>query len=291
MVTNLQIAFEKATNKYFDQNSSDEEGYLEYPELKSNVFKEKIKSKTEFLMKEKNDAEAEEDVGEDESEPLKATKKSNKKSKDNVKNLEKKKPACPSKTQKVIEVKQKLKVVEIARGTKRKRKEKDKCKDKRKKKMKLNSSLSNEEDELEKDYVDDAIMCESPLPNNKSTSFHESSSESEVFEDSDLEDDKKKPPNKTIKKSRTTPLESPLADNYKKQKEKTKRLSLATAPTMLVKRSKKLKDDDAGKDLDSNLAAKQKKVEKPEKTKPGMKSRKCQIKKDKHSKNIKSDHR
>ncbi|XP_055611475.1 serine/arginine repetitive matrix protein 2-like isoform X2 [Uranotaenia lowii] len=36
MVNNLQIAFEKATKKYFDSNSSDEETTLEYP-----VFKEK----------------------------------------------------------------------------------------------------------------------------------------------------------------------------------------------------------------------------------------------------------
>lgn len=41
MVNNLQQAFEKATKKYFEQNSSDEEVNLEYPDLKTNVFREK----------------------------------------------------------------------------------------------------------------------------------------------------------------------------------------------------------------------------------------------------------
>lgn len=41
MVNNLQHAFEKATRKYFEQNSSDEEVDLEYPDLKTNVFREK----------------------------------------------------------------------------------------------------------------------------------------------------------------------------------------------------------------------------------------------------------
>lgn len=44
MVNNLQHAFEKATKKYFDQNSSDEDGDLEYPDLKTNVFREKNNS-------------------------------------------------------------------------------------------------------------------------------------------------------------------------------------------------------------------------------------------------------
>lgn len=44
MVNNLQHAFEKATKKYFDQNSSDEDGDLEYPDLKTNVFREKSNS-------------------------------------------------------------------------------------------------------------------------------------------------------------------------------------------------------------------------------------------------------
>ncbi|XP_055688249.1 uncharacterized protein LOC129792878 isoform X2 [Lutzomyia longipalpis] len=42
MVNNLQEAFEKGTKKYFEQNSSDEEdANLEYPDLKTNVFREK----------------------------------------------------------------------------------------------------------------------------------------------------------------------------------------------------------------------------------------------------------
>lgn len=41
MVNNLQLAFEKSTKKYFEQNSSDEEINLEYPDLKTNVFREK----------------------------------------------------------------------------------------------------------------------------------------------------------------------------------------------------------------------------------------------------------
>lgn len=41
MVNSLQLAFEKATKKYFEQNSSDEEINLEYPDLKTNVFREK----------------------------------------------------------------------------------------------------------------------------------------------------------------------------------------------------------------------------------------------------------
>lgn len=41
MVNRLQDSFQKAKNKYFDQYSSDEDN-LEYPDLKKNVFKEKI---------------------------------------------------------------------------------------------------------------------------------------------------------------------------------------------------------------------------------------------------------
>lgn len=41
MVNNLQVAFEKATKKYFESNSSDDERNAEYPDLKTNVFREK----------------------------------------------------------------------------------------------------------------------------------------------------------------------------------------------------------------------------------------------------------
>lgn len=40
MVNNLQTAFEKSTRKYFEQNSSDDD-VSQYPEMKTNVFREK----------------------------------------------------------------------------------------------------------------------------------------------------------------------------------------------------------------------------------------------------------
>lgn len=41
MVNNLQTAFDRSTKKYFDSNSSDDEHNAEYPDLKTNVFREK----------------------------------------------------------------------------------------------------------------------------------------------------------------------------------------------------------------------------------------------------------
>lgn len=41
MVNNLQGAFEKSTKRYFEQNSSDEDINLEYPDSKTHVFREK----------------------------------------------------------------------------------------------------------------------------------------------------------------------------------------------------------------------------------------------------------
>lgn len=51
MVNNLQHAFEKATKKYFEQNSSDEEDHLEYPVLKTNVFREKNQNQKNITPK------------------------------------------------------------------------------------------------------------------------------------------------------------------------------------------------------------------------------------------------
>uniref|UniRef100_A0A336MX90 CSON008964 protein n=1 Tax=Culicoides sonorensis TaxID=179676 RepID=A0A336MX90_CULSO len=44
MVNNLQIAFEKATRKYFDQNSSDEETFFDFLDVKHDAFHEKVLS-------------------------------------------------------------------------------------------------------------------------------------------------------------------------------------------------------------------------------------------------------
>lgn len=44
MVNNLQIAFEKATKKYFDQNSSDEETFFDFLDVKHDAFHEKVLS-------------------------------------------------------------------------------------------------------------------------------------------------------------------------------------------------------------------------------------------------------
>lgn len=51
MVNNLQLGFETATKKYFEQNSSDEDGNLEYPDLKTNVFREKNQNINEITPK------------------------------------------------------------------------------------------------------------------------------------------------------------------------------------------------------------------------------------------------
>lgn len=45
MVNNLQEAFDKATKKYLDQQSSDEDESLEYPDPRTNVFREKSYTK------------------------------------------------------------------------------------------------------------------------------------------------------------------------------------------------------------------------------------------------------
>lgn len=44
MVNNLQIAFEKATRKYFDQSSSDEETFFDFLDVKHDAFHEKVLS-------------------------------------------------------------------------------------------------------------------------------------------------------------------------------------------------------------------------------------------------------
>lgn len=44
MVNNLQVAFEKATRKYFDHSSSDEETFFDFLDVKHDAFHEKVLS-------------------------------------------------------------------------------------------------------------------------------------------------------------------------------------------------------------------------------------------------------
>ncbi|XP_059620153.1 serine/arginine repetitive matrix protein 2-like isoform X2 [Phlebotomus argentipes] len=151
MVNNLQEAFEKATKKYFEQNSSDEEdANLEYPDLKTNVFREKYtakplavkagkkevlkKSTTKRSKHSMDDPSEESDV----SEEVVKEKKGKTMDKETVE-----KQKAKHKSQEVSK-----EPIESPRGTKRKRKEKDKDR-KRRKKNDGKTDRRNESDEDE----------------------------------------------------------------------------------------------------------------------------------------------
>lgn len=166
MVNNLQEAFEKATKKYFEQNSSDEEdANLEYPDLKTNVFREKysggtkpiaVKSNKKEIGKKsttkrsKQDNNDDDDDDEDESEESDVSEEVIKVKKgkmvDNVKENSEK-----QKTQKHKHQESNLgkEPIESPRGTKRKRKEKDKDRKRRKKNDGKNDRRNYESDEVD----------------------------------------------------------------------------------------------------------------------------------------------
>lgn len=143
MVNSLQMAFEKATKKYFEQNSSDEEINLEYPDLKTNVFREKnfnTKNVTpkQLLLKEI--------VNKSKEMELSGGKKCKS---ETMKNIAAVAAAVTAKAKR-DESRDRDKVTS-PRGTKRKRKDKDK---RRKKKVKSNKNkyvTSDEEEENDDD--------------------------------------------------------------------------------------------------------------------------------------------
>lgn len=141
MVNNLQHAFEKATKKYFDQNSSDEDGDLEYPDLKTNVFREKNNSTKNTIT-----PKIKEIIG-TKGLPIKSKKSS-------VNHKSEKSDEKPAATEKPIE-----KTTE-KRGRKRKQKFKDK---RRADKAGNNSEHSDDEDAdvvAEDDEDDDNLLDE-----------------------------------------------------------------------------------------------------------------------------------
>lgn len=132
MVNNLQLAFEKSTKKYFEQNSSDEEINLEYPDLKTNVFREKnfnAKNMTpkQVLLNEIN-------------KKMKDTLNSSSGKKLAAEKTEKERISSKSSKQNREEPKDKD-AVSASRGVKRKKKDKDK---RRKKKIKVGKTSKHE---------------------------------------------------------------------------------------------------------------------------------------------------
>lgn len=161
MVNNLQQAFEKSTRKYFEQNSSDEEVDLEYPDLKTNVFREKNQNAKNITPKIK------EIIG---SKAMAAKlSSSGKKLIDNVE------PATVPKSEKIPKAKESAdneKAIE-KRGRKRKQKFKDKHKSKGSKSGKRNNVDDDDEDddvsEMDKaaSEVADDDELEEPIPTKK----------------------------------------------------------------------------------------------------------------------------
>ncbi|XP_037049291.1 uncharacterized protein LOC119083644 isoform X3 [Bradysia coprophila] len=132
MVNNLQLAFEKSTKKYFEQNSSDEEINLEYPDLKTNVFREKnfnaknmtpkqvLLNEVSKKLKDTLNATSGKKVAGDKADKNRTTTKSSKANRDESRDKD---------------------TVNSTRGVKRKKKDKDK---RRKKKPKLGKSSKYE---------------------------------------------------------------------------------------------------------------------------------------------------
>lgn len=173
MVNNLQVAFEKATKKYFEQNSSDEEQNLEYPELKTSVFREKYLLNKSFLNNKDNEMDNDDDNDNDDRDDdridnLEKNEKINfdKKSKDHSdnndhnKSSKNKNKTKKEKYEKKLEKKMVMDGVnkneeddhdkeksKISKGVKRKRKEKEK----KKKKRKLDKTKYKDEDDQHSD--------------------------------------------------------------------------------------------------------------------------------------------
>lgn len=152
MVNNLQQAFEKSTRKYFEQNSSDEEVDLEYPDLKTNVFREKNQNAKNITPKIK------EIIG---SKALAAKlSSSGKKLVDNVVS------ATASKSDKSTKLKESAnheKAIE-KRGRKRKQKFKDKHKGKASKAGKRNHDDNDDDEDNDVDSeVDEATYDDDEL--------------------------------------------------------------------------------------------------------------------------------
>lgn len=169
MVNNLQVAFEKATKKYFESNSSDDERNAEYPDLKTNVFREKnfnaknvVTPKPALLnelaaTKLKDALHHEAAAAAAVAAPSLASIKSSSKSSAKTNKPAKKEPAVVH-----AEPDAASSINNASRGTKRKRKDKDK---KKKKKSKTNIDKDTEvDDKGDADVVDTVPVAVATRP-------------------------------------------------------------------------------------------------------------------------------
>lgn len=263
MVNSLQNAFERGSKKYFEQNSSDEEASLEYPEAKTNVFREKGGSVSKLNLKGENDDEDDDDLNDDSSsvkinvktrdkdfgkskgkeieigkgrEMEKSKGREMEKSKGKVIEKDLKSKSNSKKSNPEIVSKEKPKELEkISKGAKRKRKDREK---KRKKKKNGKSDEYSFDDEISdlSDFDEPVKSPTPPPPPPPKTDKHKKKSENS--------DDRPKLHPKTSEKIKTKKYkkESEVKGTTDEISKKSSKKSIKTELT--TKNLKKLKHND-----------------------------------------------